>query len=148
LSPRRGLPAGFRLVARPIPAGDYLRLRRAVGWTELDPATAERGLAGALFAVVLEKDGAVVGCGQVVGDGAVYFYIQDVIVEEACRGLGLGDAIMARLMAWVGEHAGRGSFIGLMAARGVAGFYERLGFVRRDPEAPGMCRYWHGEETP
>lgn len=147
MTPRRGLPPGFRLAERRIPVADYLRLRRAAGWTELDPDVAARGLAGALFAVVLEKDGAVAGCGQVVGDGAVYFYIQDVIVAEAHRGLGLGDAIMARLLAWIGGRAGRGSFVGLMAARGVAGFYERHGFARRDPEAPGMHRYWR-EDAP
>jgi hypothetical protein len=38
--------------------------------------------------VVLERDGDAVGCGRVVGDGGVYFYVQDVIVVPGLQGLG------------------------------------------------------------
>jgi len=36
------------------------------------------------------------------------------------------------------------SFIGLMAAKDVAGFYEHYGFHRRPADRPGMYMMWTG----
>ncbi len=45
-------------------------------------------------------------------------------------------------MVWLDGHAREGSFVGLMAAEGVTGFYERYGFARRPEGRPGMFRVW------
>ena len=91
-----------------------------------------------MFSVVIEVEGAAVAMGRVVGDGAVYLYLQDVIVIPEHRGSGLGRQVTEALMAFVEVASGEGTFVGLMAARGVAGFYHRYGFVERNPNAPGM----------
>jgi hypothetical protein len=46
------------------------------------------------------------------------------------------DAVMRHLDASVRP----GSFIGLMAAKDVEGFYRRYGFDRRPDDRPGMFR--------
>ena len=100
----------------------------------------QRGLDSALYSVCAVQDEEVIGCGRVVGDGGMYFYLQDVIVLPAHQGEGIGRAITARLMAFVESRATPGSFVGLMAAKGVSGFYERFGFAARATDAPGMFR--------
>ncbi len=86
--------------------------------------------------------GNVIGCGRVVGDGGIYFYVQDVMVLPAYQKQGLGRRIMDAIMAYIAAHARSNSFIGLMAADGVAPFYYRYGFGERPPNRPGMFRMW------
>jgi GNAT superfamily N-acetyltransferase len=77
-----------------------------------------------------------VGTGLVLSDGAMHALIVDVIVLPEMRGHGVGTEIMKRLVARCRE-AGILQ-IQLFSARGKRGFYERLGFVARPDDGPGM----------
>ena len=72
-----------------------------------------------------------VACGRVVGDGVLYFYIQDVIVIPEARNQGHGRRIMEHLMERGLEIAPVGAAIGLMSAVGKEGFYQKFGFATR-----------------
>ncbi len=56
--------------------------------------------------------------GRVVGDGAVYFYIQDIVVHPEHQGKGIGENIMSALMTYLQENAPDKAFIGLFASKG------------------------------
>jgi GNAT superfamily N-acetyltransferase len=135
----------FELVERHPTVEEYQRLRRAVGWGEMTDDGVAAGLPRALFAVVLELDGEAVGCARVVGDGGLYFYLQDVIVLPEHQGRGQGARLMDALMAYLERSATPGAFVGLMAAVGAEPFYERYGFRRRPERQPGMFRRWGDE---
>ena len=126
------------LVERAPTLDEYRRLRASVGWNEVDADGIVAGLSSSLYAVVLERDGEAVGCGRVVGDGGIYFYLQDVIVLPELQGQGWGARIMDAVMQYVEEAARPGSFVGLMAAKDAEGFYLRYGFERRADDRPGM----------
>jgi len=96
--PGGGRGEGIVLVERAPKPGEYQALRRAVGWAEVEERSALKGLEGSLYAVCAVKEGRVVGCGRVVGDGGIYFYLQGVIVLPAHQGLGLGRLIMTALL--------------------------------------------------
>ena len=130
----------FQIVERVPAVSEYLTLREAAGWGRVDEHLAERGLAGALFTVCALHEGNVVGCARVIGDGALYFYLQDVIVLPRFQGRGLGKRLMEPIMRYLDEHALPGSFAGLMAAEGVTDFYRQFGFAVRPPGRPGMFR--------
>lgn len=115
---------------------EYAALRRAVGWWPVDPTGCERGLRDDLYSIRAEKAGELVGCGRIVGDGGIYFYLQDVLVVPELQRRGLGSAIVDRLMAYIDQHARSGAFVALMAARGLAPYYERWGFRRRPDDGP------------
>jgi GNAT superfamily N-acetyltransferase len=132
----------YRLVEGNPSKEDYQRLRAAVGWSPFEPEATERGLRNDLFGVTLLHGADVVGCGRIVGDGAVYFYLQDIIVLPEHQKRGLGALIMDAVMAFIEREAAPGSFVGLMAAVGVEGFYERYGFRRRSDQQPGMGLRW------
>ncbi len=138
---------GYRLVEGNPSTGDYQRLRAAVGWSAFGSEAAERGLRNDLFGVTLLHDVEVVGCGRVVGDGAVYFYLQDIIVLPEHQTRGLGALIMDAVMAYLEREASPGCFVGLMAAVGAESFYERYGFRRRSEDQPGMFIRW-GDPPP
>ena len=127
----------------PLAAGEFVDLRATCGWGTVDPAIAERALAAGLFAVVARDGSRLAGFGRVVGDGVLYFYVQDVIVHPDFRGQGVGRLIVEALLAEVLKRAPIGATVGLMAARGKEGFYEKFGFTRRPTErlGAGMTRF-------
>jgi GNAT superfamily N-acetyltransferase len=121
---------------------EYQDLCAAVGWSEtINFAAAPASLAHSLFSiVVLDRGRAVtrpVGMGRIVGDGALFFYIQDIIVRPEYQGLGVGRKIVERLMGWLHVHAPERAFVGLFAAEGKDSFYARFGFMRH-PALTGM----------
>ncbi len=130
------------LVEREPTPHEYLRLRASVGWNAVNPDGVLAGLAGSRYSVVLERDGEAVGCARVVGDGGIYFYVQDVIVIPELRGRGWGGRLMDAVMSFLERTAGPGAFVGLMAAEDVEAFYRRYGFERRPDDRPGMSRIW------
>jgi len=117
---------------------EYKTLREAVGWWDVAEAAAEAALGNALFSVVAIEKGKLVGLGRVVGDGGLYFYIQDLIIHPEFQEKGFGKQVMGALMAFIRTKAKSGAFIGLMAAKGLEGYYEPFGFKARDEDAPGM----------
>ena len=132
----------YILVERSPTVEEYQRLREAVGWGSVDVEATEMGLRNALFSVCVIYRDKVIGCGRVVGDGGIYFYIQDIMVLPEFQGNGLGRRIMDGVMSYLSSHAHPNAFIGLMAAKGVSGFYEKYGFAERPPSRPGMFRIW------
>jgi len=134
----------YRIEERAPSLEDYQRLRKAVNWAEVGLEVAGVGLENALYSVTLVHEDEVIGCGRVVGDGGIYFYIQDIIVLPEHQKLGLGKLIMDAVMGYISSRAGSNSFLGLMAAEGVADFYTPYGFVERPSGRPGMFRMWQG----
>jgi GNAT superfamily N-acetyltransferase len=132
----------FELRERPPTVEEYRRLRDAVGWGSMSDEGLEAGLASALYSCVILFDDRAVACGRVIGDGAMYFYVQDVIVLPEFHGRGLGARVMDGVERYLEGVARPGAFIGLMAAQNVEGFYERYGFQRRPDDRPGMYRVW------
>lgn len=68
-------------------------------WCEGIPrATVERAMRGSLN-FLLREDGALVGYARVISDHATFAYLCDVFVLEARRGRGLGDWLIAQVLA-------------------------------------------------
>lgn len=130
----------FEIVERVPSVEDYQKLRSAVGWGLCDPESTAKALTNSLYAVSALHENEVIGCGRVIGDAGIYYYIQDIIVLPEFHGRGVGRMIMDAVMRFLEKHACANSFLGLMAAKDVAGFYEKYGFARRPPERPGMFR--------
>ncbi|MGI3186358.1 GNAT family N-acetyltransferase [Nioella aestuarii] len=116
---------------------EFISMRAACGWGEISHDMARRALDQAVATVTAHDGDRLVGFGRVVGDGVLYFYVQDVIVAPSHRGQGIADAIVTRLLEEIAPLAGPGSTIGLMAAKGVEPLYERFGFHRRPTDSLG-----------
>ena len=126
------------LEERDLTVDEYSMLRASVGWYPMSMEVMACGLKNSLYSVVAKVEDEIIGCGRVVGDGGMYFYIQDVIVLPEHQGRGIGVEIMDRLMSYLDRNAKPTAFIGLMAGNGVAPFYHRYGFTDRPKDGPGM----------
>ena len=128
----------YTIVERTPTVEEYRGLREAVGWHNLSCERTQNALRNSVYSVCVLNDGAVVGCGRVVGDGHLYYYLQDVIVHPAHQGKGVGKRITQAIVDRVSGLAESGAFFGLMAAPNVAPFYEKFGFQKRADDKPGM----------
>ena len=127
-----------RFVVREIHAEEYNQLRRSVGWRTLPFEVIRRGIEASLYSICVEANQTIVGHGRIIGDGAIYFYIQDLIVHPFYQHQRLGSKIMEALMAYLKTNAPDGAFIGLMAAPRLDRFYQRYGFKSLPDNEPGM----------
>lgn len=123
----------------------YLELRASVGWKRLKREQAKQAIENSLFTVVAMNDGHAVGMARIVGDAAVVCYVQDLVVRPECHKLGIGKAIMERLIEYVKSIKFEDSemMMCLMCAKGREKFYEKFGFIQRptDGLGPGMIQY-------
>ena len=125
---------------RKISVDEYLQLRNTTNWQSVTRDQVDRALQSDLYSVCVTNKGSVVGMGRVIGDGAIYFYIQDLIVVPELRNKGIGRTIMNSIDQYLIKNAPDGAFVGLMAAEGTYAFYQNFGFKARPNDRPGMYK--------
>ena len=128
----------YEIVERFPTVDEYWHLCMAVGWEAvMNFDAALKALPNSLYDVVAVCDGQTVGMGRVVGDGAIFYYVQDVAVLPAHQGQGVGSQIVGRLTELIKREAPEKAFLGVFAAEGTLAFYKRFGFVQH-PVLTGM----------
>lgn len=125
LAPMRGGEVWSRREARPQPVGD-----------SIDAALAASVPGGSGLVVVGTVDGVVIGYGiiraEVLRDGGVLAVIEDLYVEAGARGVGVGEAMMDRIIAWATEKGCIGvDAVALPGNRATKNFFETFGLVAR-----------------
>lgn len=119
-------------------AETFQHFRRFTDWGVPTRSSAALALRNSCLTLVARRDQSVVGITRMVGDGVLNAYVQDMIVDPAFRGRGVGRA----LIAYITHHfANRphtdGLHIGLMSAHGMDGFYTACGFRARPNAGEG-----------
>jgi len=135
-------PAGYRLLDDPPPLADYLALRERSGLSPRRPDQAAAALDGgwAAVTVVHRETSAFVGMGRVIGDGGWYFHVIDMAVLPEHQRRGLGDAILAALLARIRAQAPPGAYVSLLADPPGRKLYQRHGFTETAPGSVGMAQ--------
>ncbi len=128
---------------------EYIALRKLVGWTIPDPAAIAPSLRNSHYCLCARAQGKIVGMARIIGDGGMVYYIQDVIVDPARQGEGIGKRLMDRIMEYIRRHAVEHTIVGLMSAWGKEEFYERYGFMRRPNGkfGAGMTIFWEASKS-
>lgn len=103
----------------------------------------QRSLENSLFHVTVRSKSQLIGMGRVIGDGVMFFYVQDVVVDPDFQNQGLGDALMQEIEQYLSLNAKAGSTIALLSAQGKELFYSRYGYIERSgfPLGKGMCKF-------
>lgn len=134
-----------KLVDNELKAEDFVRLRIETDFLKTPVEQAQKALENGLFNVTAICEGKVVGMGRLVGDGAMYWYLQEIIVLPEYQGKGIDRSIVNRLIEHMQEIGLPGTkvTVGLVAAKGKEPFYEKLGFSRIPEEncGSGMKKY-------
>ncbi len=129
-----------RIEKRKLFVHEYQYLRQTTDWFQLEDDVVEKALQNDLYSVCVFDGDKIIGMGRIVGDGAIYFYIQDIIVIPEYKGKGVGKIIMNSIENYLTNMSNKNSFVGLMAAEGVAGFYYQFGYKERPADKPGMSK--------
>ena len=119
---------------------DYCKLRIESGMGEKVCAHAETALAGSLFTACLYDGEALVAFGRVVGDGAISFVVNDIMVHPSYRRQGLGDQIMSAIDDYFDVHAHADSYICLIANQPADKLYLKHKFAYLPETKCGMLR--------
>ncbi len=120
----------IELVDNILQAEDFVRLRIQTGFAEIPIEHAQKALQNGLINVSAIYNGELVGMGRLVGDGAMYWYLQEIIVLPEFQGKGIGTMIVNHLVdyAKVSSTTGKFTTIGGVSAKGKEPFYEKMGF--------------------
>ena len=120
----------IKLLDNILQAEDFVRLLIEAGFAEIPVEHARKALQNGLINVSALYRGELVGMGRLVGDGAMYWYLQEIIVVPQFQGKGIGRMIVNHLIEYarVNSTAGQFTTIGGVSARGKEPFYEKLGF--------------------
>jgi len=100
-------------------------------------------LKNSLFHVVVRDETRLIGMARAVGDGAMYFYIQDVVVVPKYQQQGIGAILMNHIEDYLQSITKTGSTVGLLSAKGKESFYARYNYIERpnDSLGKGMCKF-------
>lgn len=119
---------GFRIVegAENMRTEDIVRLLRTTYWAEKRPVELiEKSLRNsASYGVFDESSETLAGFARVISDYATTYYLCDVVIDPACRGRGLGKALVSYIDARP-EYAG---LRGFLITRDAHGLYRRFGY--------------------
>ena len=109
---------------------DFVRLRNATAFADIPIEHARKALKNGLINVSALKNGELIGMGRLVGDGAMYWYLQEIVVLPEYQGMGIGAMIVNHLVDYAVKNSSTGKFttIGGVSAKGKEGFYQKLGF--------------------
>jgi len=120
---------------------EALALYQSVGWTAYtrDPALLAQAIKNSSFVVIArDADGALVGLARAVSDDATICYLQDILVDPACQGAGVGRKLLEAVQARF-EHV-RQTVLLTDNEPGQRAFYEALGFMEGADFSPGPLR--------
>ena len=114
-------------------AQEFSNLTESVGWGRDDRAVVEMALKNTLFAVCAYDGERIVGFGRLIGDGAMFVYVQDVMVVPEYQSQKIGTELMNHIMKTVADYKAASPCLRayLGASKGKEKFYERFGFVTR-----------------
>ena len=115
---------------------EHAQLFERVGWPWYGEEATRRALAGSSFGAVAMRGDEIVGMGRVVGDGSVFFYLQDLVVDPEVQRLGIGGSLVGALLARVRELKVETSFCGVFATPSALDLYQRHGF--RPPDLTAL----------
>jgi predicted N-acetyltransferase YhbS len=119
------------IVSERVPtATEYIDLRARMDWGTIDEATAVKTIEAAAFTACLRDNGRLIGLARVMGDGVMYFFLADLIVDPEFLGGGHGERLMRLVTDYFDRNAKPGASITLVPLNGREFFYERFGFVR------------------
>jgi GNAT superfamily N-acetyltransferase len=129
---------------------EIVSLYRSAGWWQEerdDPGEIGDLIRGSLVFVVAvdRRSGKAIGMGRAISDAVSDAYIQDMVVLPEYRGMGIGTAILRRILAVCRDRGIR--WIALIAEGGSGDFYRGLGFVAEEGDISMMYR-GEGRDAP
>ncbi|MDO5558436.1 MAG: GNAT family N-acetyltransferase [Oscillospiraceae bacterium] len=128
-----------RYVEKAASAEEFNALTMSVGWGTRDLLIIEKALKNTIYAVSVYDDEKIIGFGRLIGDAAIFLYIQDIMVVPEYQGRRIGTQIMNYLIKKVNElkkfNPEIRTYCGASAGKEL--FYRKFGFQIREEAGLG-----------
>ncbi|GED70488.1 N-acetyltransferase [Brevibacillus reuszeri] len=124
----------FEIIERTPTLDEFHQLCVSVGWEKMmNFKIIKDSLENSLYSVVVLSESKIIGMGRIIGDGYVYFYLQDIVVLPEFQRMGIGTMIMDKLMSYLKKNAPDQAFIGLFSSNDAK-------ILKQFPALTGMFR--------
>lgn len=110
---------------------EYITLRESVGWKVPLAQDVNQALDATDLSAVATEAATTVGFGRIVGDGAFYNFVVDLIVRPEAQRRGVGRLLLTSLEREVASRSSTG-MLQLLADEDVTSFYESCGYARTE----------------
>ena len=129
----------YKIVENQLNVEDFKALFEDAGWGNPCEKIVEVSLKKSYATFSVLDGDKVIGCARLLGDGAMAFFVKDVIIKSEFRGKGIGKMLMTYVEDFIKRQIEPGwwTCVELMSAGGKESFYEKLGFERRPAENRG-----------
>lgn len=120
-------------------ADDFIRLFASAGWGELPKDMVETSLANSYATFSVKSGNKVIAMARLLGDGAMSFFLKDLVVEPEYQGKGMGRVLLIHIEEYIRtqlkfEWEG---YLQLVSAKGKEEFYKKLGYAIHPNENSG-----------
>ena len=134
---------GYKVELKAPALDEFANLRTQVKWKNPDDEALKASIENSQFWVAVYDIDKLIGTGRVVGDSAMYFYIQDIIVAPSYQKQGIGHLVMTHIENYLSNTCSNSATIALLSAHGKESFYTQYGYVKRDGGGLGlgMCKF-------
>lgn len=118
---------------------EFNTLTESVGWGCDNRKIVEKALENTVYSICAYDDNKIIGFGRLIGDTAMFLYIQDIMVLPEYQRQQVGSSIMKYLINKVDEFKKDNPDIRtyLGASKGKDEFYKKFGFVTREEAGLG-----------
>lgn len=122
----------YKIVQRLPEVTEFQLLRQVLGYDEVPDDVVEKALRNSLFAVCAERDSLLIGCVRVVGDGGLYFFIEDLMIlpglESDAEEKSITDYMMDEVMEYLKNNAPKNAFFCIKDSKEARDHCRQLGF--------------------
>lgn len=112
---------------------EFNSLYIAVGWGSLEKNIIETALKSTIYSVCVYDNKKLIGYGRIIGDKAMFLYIQDIMVLPEYQNKNIGTNIMNKIINKINVlkqlNPNIRTYIG--PSKGIENFYRKFGFITR-----------------
>lgn len=121
---------------------EYNALRMSAGLAKKEVQMVEQAYRHSLFSVTVRGENEkLLGVGRIIGDGACYFQIVDVLAHPEGKNQGeIEETIMNELISYLTQNALNDANITVMSDVWSIKFYQKFGFELVYPDYYGMSK--------
>lgn len=120
---------------------EYMDLRVAAGLPEVEISAIATALNRSVLSLLAREDNdRLIGMGRVVGDGAFYFQLVDIMVAASHLDQGFEEMIMSELLSRLQKIAPSGAEVTVITDVPGIKLYQHAGFKLLYPDRYGMAR--------
>ncbi|WP_194544379.1 GNAT family N-acetyltransferase [Paenibacillus sp. JZ16] len=120
---------------------EYMDLKAAAGLPEVEISAIATALNRSVLSLLARDDNdRLIGMGRVVGDGAFYFQLVDIMVADSHLDQGVEEMIVSELLSRLAKIAPSGAEVTVITDVPGIKLYQHAGFKLLYPDRYGMAR--------